>query len=80
MDGTARLDGGVKVETSTGWTLDAATAEAATDRSLIRAGGGIQARAPFGTLSADAMRIVPDAGRDASILNFSGNVHLIYQP
>ncbi|TBN42722.1 hypothetical protein EYE42_04700 [Paracoccus subflavus] len=79
-DGTIRLDGGVRVTTSTGWTLDAATAEAATDRSRIAASGGIKAKAPFGTLSANTMRIVPDSGRDASILNFTGDVRLIYQP
>lgn len=80
VDGTIRLAGGVQVETSTGWRLDAATVEAATDRSLIGARGGIKARAPFGSLSADALRIDPDPGRDASILNLSGNVRLIYQP
>lgn len=79
-DGTIRLDGGVRVTTSTGWTLDAAAAEAATDRSLIAASGGIRAKAPFGTLSANTMRIVPDDDRNASTLNFSGDVRLIYQP
>lgn len=75
-----RLGGGVRMTTSTGWTLDAASVEAATDRSRIAAQEGIEAQAPFGTLSAQRMELVSDGGKDASILNFSGNVRLIYQP
>lgn len=79
-DGAIRLDGGVRMTTSTGWTLDAQSAEAATDRSRIAADEGIEAKAPFGTLSARRMELAPGRGSDASILNFSGDVRLIYQP
>lgn len=79
-DGTIRLEGGVRITTSTGWTLDAQSVEAATDRSRIAAQEGIEAEAPFGTLSAQRMELAPGRGADASILNFSGDVRLIYQP
>ena len=79
-DGTIRLDGGVRITTSTGWVLDAQSVEAATDRSRIAAQEGIEAEAPFGTLSAQRMELAPGGGGDASILNFSGDVRLIYQP
>ncbi|WP_347137987.1 hypothetical protein [Paracoccus sp. SSK6] len=79
-DGAIRLGGGVRMTTSTGWTLDAASVEAATDRSRIAAEEGVEAQAPFGTLSAQRMELVPDGDKNASILNFSGDVRLIYQP
>lgn len=78
-DGTIRLDGGVRMTTSSGWAMDAQAVEAATDRSRIAAGDGVVADAPFGSVSARRMELVPgDSG--ASILNFSGDVRLIYRP
>ena len=79
-DGAIRLDGGVRMTTSSGWTLDADSVEAATDRSRIAAQEGVQAQAPFGTLTAQRMELAPGEGQDASILNFSGDVRLIYRP
>ncbi|WEF24166.1 hypothetical protein [Paracoccus sp. S3-43] len=81
LDGGAiRLGGGVRMTTSSGWTVDALSVEAATDRSRIAAQDGVQAQAPFGSLSARRMELAPDAAGRASILNFSGDVRLIYQP
>lgn len=78
-DDAVRLDGGVRMTTSSGWVLDAQSVEAATDRSRIAAGDGVAADAPFGSVTARQMELVPgDDG--ASILNFSGDVRLIYQP
>ena len=79
-DGAIRLDGGVRMTTSSGWTLDAQSVEAATDRSRIAAEEGVEAEAPFGAISAQRMELVPDGDQNASILNFSGDVRLIYQP
>ncbi|WP_295042492.1 hypothetical protein [uncultured Paracoccus sp.] len=75
-----RLEGGVRMTTSSGWTVDAPSVEAATDRSRIGAQEGVQARAPFGSLSARRMELAPAEGQDDAILNFSGDVRLIYQP
>lgn len=87
-DGTISLRGGVRMTTSSGWTIDAQGIDAAMDRSHLAAGEGISAQAPFGTLTAGQMELVPDVpgGGQApvegapSILNFSGGVRLIYQP
>lgn len=79
-DGAIRLDGGVRMTTSSGWTVKAQSIQAATDRSRIAARDGVQAQAPFGSLSARQMELAPDEGQGASILNFSGDVRLIYQP
>ena len=45
--------------TSSGWTLNADSVEAATDRSRIAAQDGVQAQAPFGTLTAQRMELAP---------------------
>ncbi|MTD99986.1 hypothetical protein GIY56_06790 [Paracoccus sp. YIM 132242] len=78
--GAIRLEGGVRMTTSSGWIVEAQSVETATDRSRIAAQDGVQADAPFGSLSADRMELAPGGGTDASILNFSGDVRLIYQP
>lgn len=80
LEGEAiRLDGGVRMTTSSGWQLDTQSVEAATDQSRLTAEDGVAAQAPFGTVSARRMELVPGEG-DASVLNFSGDVRLIYQP
>lgn len=79
-DGAIRLDGGVRMTTSSGWTLDAQSVEAATDRSRIAARNGVKAEAPFGSLTAQRMELAPADGQDASVLSFSGDVRLIYRP
>jgi lipopolysaccharide export system protein LptC len=69
VDGdTIALSGGVRMTTSTGWTLDAPRVEAATDRSHLLATDGVQADAPFGRITADRMELAPDpeAGNTAA--------------
>lgn len=83
-DGVIGLDGGVRMTTSSGWSVQSPRIEAATDRSQITANDGVEAEAPFGTIRADTMQLAPQGtGQqvgDAAILNFSGSVRLIYQP
>lgn len=80
-DGLIRLRGGVRMTTSTGWTLDTPNMDAATDRSRLAAADGVVATAPFGRITSEAMELLPRNDRDdAAILNFSGDVRLIYQP
>ena len=79
--GTARLTGGVVMETSTGirMTTDALNAElglgeVSTDLEVV-------VDAPFGRLTANAMRY--SSGQDTpeqNLLVFSNGVYLIYQP
>ena len=84
QDDTIQLRGGVKMTTSSGWTVDADQIDAATDKSRIAADDGVEAQAPFGQITAQQMELKPqdengDGTADA-ILNFSGGVRLIYQP
>lgn len=67
-DATIALSGGVRMTTSSGWTLDAPRVEAATDRSHLLATDGVQADAPFGRITADRMELAPDpeAGNTAA--------------
>ena len=81
-DGLIGLTGGVRMTTSSGWQVDAPSVDAATDRSRISAGEGVEAVAPFGQIRADRMDLEPQGedGSGAAVLNFSGSVRLIYQP
>ena len=95
-EGQVRLEGGVRMTTSSGWQLDAARIEASLDASVITATQGIEALAPFGRITAGQMRLAPrpaeavpegatapasdEAPAPGSILNFSDGVRLIYQP
>lgn len=77
------LSGGVAVQTSARWTLHAAEVFAALDKSEITAEGGIRAVAPLGNITADSARLHnPDPKGEGGneILDFAGNVRLIYQP
>lgn len=91
-DGVISLSGGVRMTTSSGWSLEASRIDASTDRSRLAAEDGVTGTAPFGRVSAGRMELVPagdgtpDDGAAAgaadgpSVLNFSGGVRLIYQP
>lgn len=82
------LSGGVDVQTSTGWTLHATEVSASRDRSEVRADGGVEATAPLGRLTADTARLHNPAPENSNadsdnadeILDFTGNVRLIYHP
>lgn len=80
-DGEIQLQGGVSMSTSTGWTLNAARIDAATDRSRLVASEGVDAIAPFGNITAGRMELRADTARQgASVLDFTDGVRLIYQP
>lgn len=80
-DGEIMLHGGVSLTTSTGWTLDAARIDAATDRSRLFAPEGVDAVAPFGEITAGRMELRADPDKDgAAVLDFTDGVRLIYQP
>ncbi|MCF3973849.1 hypothetical protein [Paracoccus salsus] len=86
-EGVIGLRGGVRMATSSGWTLEAPQIDAATDRSLIAARDGVSAAAPFGRITAQEMQLLPQGGVEgeagtggSTVLNFSGGVRLIYQP
>ena len=83
MDGAhIRLDGGVVVDLSSGWHLEAARLSAARDRAEVVAEGGLTITAPFGRLTADTARLHSqgDGGAGGEVLDFTGRVRLLYQP
>lgn len=81
-DGRVWLDGGVTMDTSTGWQIRTRRVEAATALAEIIAPEGIEAEAPFGRIEAGQMRLAPNenAPDEPAILNFFGGVRLIYRP
>lgn len=81
-DGAIHLDGGVELTTSSGWSLAAPQMEAATDRSRIAVTGGVDARAPFGAITAEAATLQPAGTGDPPhhLLDFTGGVRLLYRP
>ncbi|RMC36137.1 hypothetical protein C9E81_05390 [Paracoccus alkanivorans] len=80
-NGEITLRGGVRMTTSTGWSLQAEQIDAATDRSHISAQEGVDAVAPFGEITAGAMELHAVPEKDgAAVLNFTDGVRLIYRP
>ena len=63
-DGLIGLRGGVRMTTSSGWRMDAPSVDAATDRSLIRATGRVEAEALVFGLGED---------RDATAVQHGGH-------
>ena len=93
LDGLVRLEGGVRMTTSSGWQLDTPQIDARTDTSVLQADRGVEAQAPFGRITAGRMRLAPaatdadagaaagdSAGGGAAVLNFTDGVRRIYQP
>lgn len=74
----ARLDGLVRMETSTGFRIETTGLEAALDTGRIETIGPLQAKAPFGDLTAGALLV--ETGPEGSLLLFTSGVRLIYQP
>ena len=73
------LEGGARVELSTGWVLTAPQLQADVPGGVLTAPRSVEVAAPFGQLEADAMRLGPDAG-GARVLELNGNVRLLYRP
>lgn len=79
QDNDIALRGGVAMRLSSGWTLAAPQMDVSTDADQIHAAGGVQATAPFGPITADAMTLQrqPDG---AHVLDLNGGVRLVYRP
>ena len=77
----AKLQGGVQILTSTGFTIDTSGVTAALDQSSLITDGQITAQGPLGTLNAGLMELQTQNGPDGShLLVFKGGVKLIYNP
>lgn len=78
--GVVTLSGGVRMTTSSGWTLTAPEFTADTARSRIEAPRAVRGAAPFGDLSAGAMTLQRGESDRDHVLNFTGGVRLLYRP
>ncbi len=79
---TATLRGGVRIISSTGYTIETDTLKAATNRISAESEGTVTATAPEGTLTAGRMVITDQAesgGDDVQLLVTDG-VKMIYEP
>jgi len=77
----AELGGGVRVETSTGFTLRTDRLTTSLDGALMAADSVITADSPLGSISAGQMRLERGDGEtNHYLLVFKGGVKLIYIP
>lgn len=77
----ARMQGAVKIGTSSGYHATAALLSAALDKTRLEATGAIEARGPLGTITSDRLLVTQGKpGSKAYVLVFTGNVKLVYSP
>ncbi len=75
----ATLGGGVQIETSTGYLIDAEGLRTSLSDTALQSDGPVEAQGPLGTLEAGAMQVT-GTGADSHLLVFSDGVRLIYLP
>lgn len=73
------LEGGVRIETSTGYVLETARMEGVLDRLDVQAPEEVRGTGPLGRLRADGMQLDEDEG-GAPRMVFTGGVELLYLP
>lgn len=75
------LAGDVMVRTGSGWTMQSQTLDATLDWTEFRSASPVAAEGPLGTLRSNEMRVrrASRAG-DAYLMEFDGDVHLVYRP
>lgn len=78
----ARMTGGVRIQTSTGYTIQTTGLEAALDAASVITDGPITADGPPGQLRAGRMELRQDGvgGKSTYVLVFTEGVDLLYQP
>ena len=72
--GTFELGGGLTVETSDGYRLNAAALDGRLDLTEMRSAGAVDGEGPLGDISAGRLSL------DAERLRFDGGVRLVYRP
>jgi lipopolysaccharide export system protein LptC len=71
----------VEVETASGWTMRTGRLDAALDWTRIVAPDDVETEGPLGSLDAGHMVITRDKdGAGPYLMEFSGGVHLVYDP
>lgn len=76
---TARFTGPVRIETTGGYRMEAATLFADLDGGRLEAGGPVSAETPYGSLSAGRLVAETPEGGGARLV-FQDGVRLVYRP
>lgn len=76
---TIALEGNVRIETSTGYTLETPRMNGSLGRLEVTASEGVRGTSPLGRLRAEAMRLDEDISGAARMV-FTGDVELLYVP
>jgi lipopolysaccharide export system protein LptC len=75
------LQGGVRIETSTGYVINTSGLTAALNETRAQTDGTVTATGPLGTLEAGQMLLERQNGANgAHLLVFKGGVKLVYDP
>jgi lipopolysaccharide export system protein LptC len=75
------LEGGVTLDSSTGYRLETATLRARLDRTGLQSGASVVATGPVGRIEAGGMSLGQDNRTPgAYLMVFNGGVRLVYQP
>ncbi|WP_102110291.1 LPS export ABC transporter periplasmic protein LptC [Oceaniglobus roseus] len=80
---SAELTGGVKIETSTGFTLDTKALTASLSETSVVTEGAVEGHGPMGRMSAGKMELrreTAEGQAPAYVLLFTDGVKLVYQP
>lgn len=78
---TMMMSGGVSIETSTGYLIEAQGFSAALDVTDIRSEGPVRAEGPGGHIEAGSVRVTQSAADpNAYVLVFNDGVTLVYEP
>lgn len=80
--GLARMEGDVRLDSSTGYDIRAPAVTARLNSTRVETEGGVRAEGPPGRITADRMILTRDPADPQGdyVLDFAGNVRLIYQP
>ena len=79
--GTYEMTGAVRADLSSGYSISAPKMTGSLDASTLDATGPVEATAPVGRITADAMQITADPSSPGQYLVvFNGSVRLIYDP
>lgn len=76
----ALLQGGTRLESSIGYTVESSDIVARYDMVRVTTGGQVEATGPGGRITAGAMGLERDAATGAYVLVFKDGVRLIYDP
>jgi lipopolysaccharide export system protein LptC len=83
IDGPSRiaeLSGNVRIETTTGYSIETDHIAAKLNFSKIESPSSVTGKAPAGNITAGSMEISKDTDSGAYLLVFKNQVKLIYQP